>query len=94
MASATITVRRTKAGAKRYLVRFRLGGRAYPIEHGGSFQTMKEARIRRDLIAGELAAGRNPAEALRARHTERKTVADVHETWLEAKRLKVSKARS
>jgi hypothetical protein len=44
MASATITVRTTKAGAKRYVVRVRLGGRAYPIEHGGSFQTMKEAR--------------------------------------------------
>jgi hypothetical protein len=28
MASATITVRTTKAGAKRYVVRFRLGGRA------------------------------------------------------------------
>jgi hypothetical protein len=49
---------------------------------------MKEARARRDLIAGELAAGRNPAETLQAQHTERKTVADVHETWLEAKRLR------
>jgi integrase len=50
----------------RYVVRFRLGGRAYPIEHGGSFPTMSEARTRRDFIAGELAAGRNPADALRA----------------------------
>jgi integrase len=66
MASATITVRPTQTGEKRYVVRFRLGGRSYPIEHGGSFQTMKEARARRDLIAGELAAGRNPALALAA----------------------------
>jgi hypothetical protein len=66
MASAFITTRTTKAGKKRFVVRFRLGGRAYPIEHGGAFGTLKEARVRRDLIAGELAAGRNPAEVLRA----------------------------
>jgi hypothetical protein len=51
MASASITVRATKTG-RRFVVRYRLGGRAYPIEHGGSFRTMKEARARRDLIAG------------------------------------------
>jgi integrase len=60
MASASITVRTTRTGQRRYTVRFRLGGRAYPVEHGGSFTTMREARIRRDLVAGELAAGRNP----------------------------------
>src|SRR4051812_19408179 len=59
MASASITTRATKSG-RHFVVRYRLGGRAYPIEHGGSFSTMREARIRRDLIAGELAAGRNP----------------------------------
>jgi integrase len=41
-------------------------GRAYPLVHGGSFPTLKEVRTRRDFIAGELAAGRNPAETLRA----------------------------
>jgi len=66
MASASITVRKTKAGEKRYVVRYRLGGRAYPVQHGGAFGTLREARIRRDLVAGELAAGRNPAETLRA----------------------------
>ena len=93
MASASITVRTTGKG-KRYVVRYRLGGRSCPLKHGGSFGTMREARIRRDLIAGELAAGRNPAETLQAQHTVRKTVADVHEMWLEAKRLKVSDGRS
>lgn len=63
--SASIVTRATKAGEKRYLVRYRLGGRAYPVQHGGSFATHREARIRRDLIAGELAAGRNPAAILR-----------------------------
>ncbi len=47
MASASITARSGKNG-KRYVVRYRLGGRAYPVEHGGSFATMREARIRRD----------------------------------------------
>jgi integrase len=85
MASASITVRTTKAG-KRYTVRYRLGGRAYPVEHGGSFQTMREARIRRDLVAGELAAGRNPRillDTLAAAPTPARTfdsVADEYRT--------------
>jgi integrase len=65
MASVSITTRQTRSGP-RYAVRFRLGGRAYPAVHGGSFPTMKEARARRDLVAGELAGGRNPADLLRA----------------------------
>jgi integrase len=65
MPSLTITTRRTRSGP-RYVVRYRLGGRAYPIEHGGSFKTLKEAKARRDLIGGELAAGRNPRELLDA----------------------------
>jgi integrase len=65
MSSLTIVTRQAQDGP-RYLVRFRLGGRSYPIVHAGSFKTMKEAKARRDVVAGELAAGRNPAEALRA----------------------------
>jgi integrase len=65
MASLTITTRQTGSGP-RYVVRYRLGGRAWPIVHGGSFRTLKEAKTRRDLIAGELAAGRNPALLLEA----------------------------
>jgi integrase len=65
MPSLTITTRQTKSGP-RYVVRYRLGGRAYPIVQAGSFKTLKEARTRRDLVAGELAAGRNPADLLRA----------------------------
>jgi len=64
MASASITTRTTSAGERRFQVRYRLGGRAYPVQHGGSFATLREARLRRDLIAGELAAGRNPADLL------------------------------
>jgi integrase len=75
MASASITVRTTRTGQKRYTVRYRLGGRTYPVEHGGSFATMREARIRRDLVAGELAAGRNPRTLLDALRTAPTAVA-------------------
>jgi integrase len=61
MASVSITRRRVKKGT-RYVVRYRVGGRAYPIQHGGSFKTEREAKARRDLIAGELAHGRNPKD--------------------------------
>ena len=59
MPTLTITTRRATDGP-RYVVRYRLGGRAYPIAHAGSFRTLKEAKARRDFVAGELAAGRNP----------------------------------
>jgi hypothetical protein len=58
MPTLTITTRKTKDGP-RYYVRYRLGGRAWPIAHAGSFRTLREARARRDLVAGEIAAGRN-----------------------------------
>src|SRR5215218_3589217 len=69
MASLTITTRITKTGP-RYVVRFRLGGRAYPLVHAGSFRTLREAKVRRDLVAGELAAGRNPRDLLLAMTAE------------------------
>jgi integrase len=89
VATLTITPRKTKAGT-RYAVRYRLGGRAYPIVHGGSFRTLREARIRRDLIAGELAAGRNPAETLRIVAKPKTTIADHFAAW-KASRLDLDK---
>jgi hypothetical protein len=79
VASLTIVTRRGKHGP-RYLVRYRLGGRAYPIVHAGSFKTLKEAKARRDFVAGELAAGRNPAEALRALSAAPTAIVSVN-TW-------------
>jgi integrase len=65
MSSLVITTRQTSSGP-RYVVRYRLGGRAYPLVHAGSFRTLKEAKVRRDFVAGEIAARRNPADALRS----------------------------
>src|SRR5688572_24441255 len=66
MATFSITTRTTKNGEKRYIFRYRLGGRTYPLVHGGSFVTLREAKARRDFIAGEIANGRNPQIALQA----------------------------
>jgi integrase len=65
MATIMITRRGTQSGP-RHVVRYRLGGRAYPIVHAGSFRTLKDAKARRDLIAGEIAYGRNPGDVLAA----------------------------
>jgi hypothetical protein len=86
---------RTRKGATgvSYQVRYRLGGRAYPLVHGGSFRTKKEAETRRAFIGGELAAGRNPADALRA-VAERppvRTLSQVAKAW-KASRVDVASA--
>ena len=92
MSSLTITTRRASDGP-RYVVRYRLGGRTYPIVHAGSFRTLKDAKKRRDFVAGELAAGRNPADALRAMREEpkRQTFERLFEDFI-ASRIDVSKA--
>jgi len=61
-----VTRRRTRTGAARWIVRFRVGGRATALTHAGSFPTLREAKIRRDFVGGELAAGRHPGDALAA----------------------------
>jgi integrase len=61
MSPARIRVRATKAGAKRYLVLYRLGGRQHHREYtAGTFTTLREARLRRDLVAGWIASGVDP----------------------------------
>lgn len=82
MATISISTRKTASG-KRYDVRYRLGGRAYPVLRAGTFKTEREAKARRDLVAGEIAHGRNPAELLR----EVSTAVDIFvslETWGES----------
>jgi integrase len=93
VASASITARQIKGGGRRFVVRFRRGGRFFPVEHGGSFGTLKEARIRRDLIAGELAAGRDPRDTLRAltETAASRTFAQTFEAFIES-RVDVSPA--
>jgi integrase len=85
LASVSIRRRPGKRGVS-FQVRYRLGGRAYPYVHGGAFPTLREARLRRDLIAGELAAGRNPAGALRVERPRVKTLAEWAADWRASRR--------
>jgi hypothetical protein len=80
VASAWIE-RRESGGGTRYRVRFRVGGREAVPRYGGSFKTMREARARRDWVAGELAAMRVP-DIRRAPATERATrLRELAEGW-------------
>lgn len=63
--SVYVIARDTKTG-KRWHVRYRLGGRYAPIQHGGAFKTRKDALARQALISYEIAAGRDPRAALAA----------------------------
>lgn len=74
MSGSVHIVKRTVQSGKRYVVRYRLGGRAFKLRHGGSFTREKDAKLRRDFIAGELAAGRDPGVALKALRDKPATV--------------------
>lgn len=65
MATISITMRGTASG-RRYDVRYRLGGRTYPAVRAGTFKTENQVKARRDLVAGEIAHGPNPADLLAA----------------------------
>src|SRR5438309_1436693 len=85
--SAHIRTKATGKGTRRYVVRYRLGGRAFQVVHGGSFKTLREARARRDFILGELAACRDPAVSLRALQETptRRTVGQWARAWLDSR---------
>jgi len=87
MGAVHIRSRETKSG-RRYQVRYRLGGRGYALLHGGSFRTVREARQRRDLIAGELAVGRDPRvslELLKHALGQPRTMAEWFEAFVESR---------
>jgi hypothetical protein len=80
MASAWITRRPRKNGGQSYRVGFRVGGRESMPRYGGAFRTMREAKIRRDWIAGELAALRVP-DLRRHNHERPPTLAEAALRW-------------
>jgi integrase len=87
VASSWITTRRTRVGEKRYRVMFRVAGRESSPRYAGSFETMREAKIRRDWVAGELAARRVPD--LRFATLEMVTLRTLAARW-QAARVDVS----
>ena len=60
MPGSWIITRATRDGGKRYLVRYRLGGRESVQRYAGSFRSRAEALERRRWVDGELAAMRVP----------------------------------
>lgn len=82
MSPVYIKTRVGKTG-KRYLVYYRRGGRSFPEEYAGSFKTQKEATERRNLIASELANGRNPQLILEAIKTPPPPAAGLEQRWNE-----------
>ncbi len=85
MASSWIRTRPTRDGGKRFRVEYRLGGRESRVHYGGSFKTMREAKIRRAWIAGELAALRAPDMTLLGEPELAPQFADVAQRWQESR---------
>jgi integrase len=66
-----IRKRKTADGGMRYQVIYRCGGRNFKAESAGTFRTLKDARTRRDLVAGWMAAGLHPRDELAKLTTEK-----------------------
>jgi integrase len=91
MASAWIERRKDADGKTRFRVRYMLGGRESRKRYAGSFQTMREARSRRDWVAGELAALPVPDLGTLAEPESAPTFAEVAKRW-QASRVDVAQA--
>jgi hypothetical protein len=79
-----ITKRKRANGRRSWVVRYRWGGRAFPLRHLASKPTEREARTLRDWAAGELIAGRDPRvslNALRQSATAERGVVDLDSAW-------------
>jgi len=84
--SVHVVTRSVKSG-KRYIVRYRRGGRGYRLEHGGSFRRHELAKERERLIGGWLALGLDPKVELTKLTTEpeHRELASVAREWLESR---------
>jgi len=90
MPSVWITTRTTRAGARRFRVEYRLGGRESRIRYGGSFKEKRLAKLRRDFISGELVNQRVPdLRLLAAEPPKSRTIAAAGDDWL-ASRIDVA----
>jgi integrase len=78
-----------KDGSSRYRVRYRMGGRDFPILYVGSFRTKREANARKAWLAGELAARRVPDLTLLREPERAPTLGEYAEAW-QAARVDVS----
>lgn len=77
--------RRPSGRGTRYRVKWRAGGRETIPQAAGTFATVREAKIRRDWVAGELAAMRLPDLSLLAAPAASPTLREVAGRWLESR---------
>jgi integrase len=91
MAGSVHIVTRSRKSGKRYIVRYRRGGRGYRLEHGGSFRRHELAKERERLIGGWLALGLDPKEELTklTSEPEYREVTSAGREWL-ASRIDLS----
>lgn len=86
MASLYIKKTTVLDGSRRYAVKYRRGGMGWPVEHGGTFKTLRDANIRKTVVGEWLAAGKDPkvemGRMLAAPVSMRSACAD----WLASKR--------
>jgi integrase len=85
MPSTWIARRARKDGSVSHRVMFRAGGRESAPRYAGAFATMREAKIRRDSVAGELAAMRIPDLRLLAESPKALTLTEAAERWRESR---------
>jgi len=92
MPSSWIVTRSTLDGDKRYLVRYRLGGRESTQRYAGSFRTRADALERRRWVDGELAAMRVPdLSTLHHEPTQTTTLSDAAAAY-RASRIDIAEA--
>jgi integrase len=77
--------RRPSGRGIRFRVKWRAGGRETVPQAAGTFPTLREAKIRRDWVAGELAAMRLPDLTLLAAPVAGPTLREVAKRWLESR---------
>lgn len=84
MAGSVHIVTRTSKSGKRYIVRYRRGGRGYRLEHAGSFKRLDVARERERLVGGWLALGLDPREELATAEVEEqpRDLMEIARDWL------------
>jgi len=66
VSSVSIRQRTISSGEERFDVRYRRGGRYFPVEHGGTFHTREEADLRVESVRRDLARAL-PRRRLKAR---------------------------
>jgi integrase len=84
MPSAWVERRKTKRGTG-YRVKYRLGGREIVPRYAGAFTTKREAKIRRDWVAGELAAMRVPDLSALAEPEAAPILREVARRWQDSR---------